>query len=208
MKKLLIFTLFLITLNFFSCEEKVEKVKIDVNGEIFSFELADTPEERAQGLMFRKTLESESGMLFVFSREKFLHFYMKNTLVPLDIAYIDAGFNVIDILSMDPLDESTVSSSGKVRYALEVNRGFFDVPESVGVKEFESKVSDSLNAGDMDLFMECYELDFFKKNYKLKEGVTAIKKKALREIFIKTSLKLRLREGDKVEILTPIAYTY
>jgi len=71
-------------------------------------------------------------MLFVYSYMTIMDFYMKNTLIPLDIAFIDGGFKIVDIQSMNPLDETTVRSKKRCMYALEVNRGFF---ERIGVKE-------------------------------------------------------------------------
>ena len=115
---LLIFTLF-------SCESKKRYVKAKINNKIYTFELAITDKEREKGLMFRKSLSKDSGMLFVYSAMGYLSFYMKNTLIPLDIAFIDYNYNIIDIQSMEPLDETPIMSKAEAMYALEVNRGFF-----------------------------------------------------------------------------------
>jgi len=89
-------------------------------------ELALDESERQRGLMYRKSLEKNTGMLFVFSREQYLNFWMKNTYVPLSIAYIDSGGTIGDIQDMAPLDTSvTYPSKSPARYALEVNRGWF-----------------------------------------------------------------------------------
>lgn len=88
--------------------------------------LAKTPEERALGLMFRTYLAPDSGMLFVFEKEETLRFWMKNTYIPLAIAFIDANGVITDILEMTPLDTITPYTSSKpVRYALEVNADWF-----------------------------------------------------------------------------------
>jgi len=76
--------------------------------------------------MFRKKLEPNSGMLFVYPREMPLRFYMKNTYIPLDIAFIDENGTILNIEPMTPLDETVIASKGLARYALEVNQGFFD----------------------------------------------------------------------------------
>jgi hypothetical protein len=107
-------------------------VKIKMNGKIYQFETAVTSEEKEKGLMFRKSLAKDSGMLFVYQKEEYMSYWMKNTLIPLDIAFIDRDFRITDIHSMKPLDETPVSSKAKAMYALEVNPGFF---QRAGVKE-------------------------------------------------------------------------
>lgn len=89
-------------------------------------ELAVSEAEKQRGLMYRKSLEKNSGMLFIFSREQYLGFWMKNTYIPLSIAYIGETGIIRDIQHMRPLDTSlTYPSKYPVRYALEVNRGWF-----------------------------------------------------------------------------------
>jgi uncharacterized protein len=90
-------------------------------------EIADTRAEQTRGLMERTELAEDAGMLFVFNRGQQAPFTMKNTLIPLSIAFIDAGGRIVDILDMQPLDETTrYSSAEPYRYALEVNQGFFE----------------------------------------------------------------------------------
>lgn len=115
-----------------NCGSDKKYVKAKINKKIYKFELALTEDEKGLGLMFRKKLDPNGGMLFVYSYMTIMDFYMKNTLIPLDIAFIDGDFKIIDIQSMNPLDETTVRSKKRCMYALEVNRGFFD---KVGVKE-------------------------------------------------------------------------
>lgn len=89
-------------------------------------EIADSPVERETGLMFRELLDESDGMLFVFEREIKLNFWMKNTLIPLDIAYIDKNGVINEIYHMKPLDVSVTYNSIKpAMYALEVNSGWF-----------------------------------------------------------------------------------
>src|ERR671910_378905 len=97
-------------------------------------EIADGPFEQQRGLMYRTSLGEDRGMLFVYRREQPLSFWMKNTRIPLSIAYIDSEGRITDILDMKPLDDKPPHyvSSEPVRYALEVNQGFF---ERKGVKK-------------------------------------------------------------------------
>ena len=89
-------------------------------------EIADTNQSRTEGLMFRKHLPQHSGMLFIFDQSSKLNFWMKNTYLPLSIAYIDKKGFIKEIYKMKPLDISiTYPSIHKVKYALEVNKGWF-----------------------------------------------------------------------------------
>lgn len=98
-----------------------EEVKIKV-------EIADDPEEQAKGLMNRERLGDDRGMLFVFPDEQIRSFWMKNTLIPLSIAYIDSEGRIIDLQEMKALDDEPPHyvSAKPAQYALEVNQGFFD----------------------------------------------------------------------------------
>jgi uncharacterized membrane protein (UPF0127 family) len=98
--------------------KKVE-VRVEIANDLF---------ERERGLMDRTALGEDRGMLFVFRREQPLSFWMKDTTLPLSIAYIDSKGRITDILDMKPLDDQPPHyvSSEPVQYALEVNQGFFD----------------------------------------------------------------------------------
>jgi uncharacterized protein len=89
-------------------------------------QIADTPEERQTGLMGRSALAEDAGMLFVYDREQVLSFWMKDTLIPLSIAYLDVEGRIVDIQDMQPLDETSHPSAEPAQYALEVNQGFFE----------------------------------------------------------------------------------
>ncbi|HWS81060.1 MAG TPA: DUF192 domain-containing protein [Rubrobacter sp.] len=91
-------------------------------------EVADDVAEQAKGLMDRTTLGENRGMLFVFPEERELSFWMKNTLIPLSIAFIDSESRIIDIQDMKPLDDEPPHyvSAEPAQYTLEVNRGFFE----------------------------------------------------------------------------------
>jgi uncharacterized protein len=88
-------------------------------------EIADEETEQKRGLMERTALAEDAGMLFVFPGERPLSFWMKDTLIPLSIAYIDGDGGIVDIQDMQPLDESPHPSAAPAQYALEVNQGFF-----------------------------------------------------------------------------------
>ncbi|MBQ1998487.1 MAG: DUF192 domain-containing protein [Spirochaetales bacterium] len=110
---------------FISCQNET-KAKIMINEKTYTVEVANTQEKRSKGLMFRKHLPENTGMLFVFSYEDYRYFYMKNTLIPLDIAFFDSQMKIVSIKQMEPLDETTVPSDKKAMYALEMNKGFFE----------------------------------------------------------------------------------
>jgi uncharacterized membrane protein (UPF0127 family) len=102
---------------------------IVIGGERFSVEVADTPEERSVGLMYRTELCESCGMLFIFEHEDKYGFWMKNTLIPLDMVFIDSEFTVVDILRAEPCMEDPCPGykpMGKALYVLEVNKGTFD----------------------------------------------------------------------------------
>jgi uncharacterized membrane protein (UPF0127 family) len=89
-------------------------------------EIASTPEEISRGLMHRGHLDQNSGMLFAFPESKPQSFWMRNTKIPLSIAFLDDRGSIFDIKDMNPHDETAVQSSGPAKYALEVNRGWFE----------------------------------------------------------------------------------
>jgi uncharacterized membrane protein (UPF0127 family) len=88
-------------------------------------EVADTPEERSRGLMNRESLPEGAGMLFTWPEDSSSGFWMKDTLIPLSVAFIDADGRIIDIQDMEPRDETLHYSPQPFRFAVEVNRGWF-----------------------------------------------------------------------------------
>ena len=88
-------------------------------------EIAKTPEQVSRGLMFRKSLDKDSGMLFVFDQPKPLSFWGMNTFMPLDIAFIDESGVIQDIKRIKEHDLTSVKSSCPCKYALEVEDGWF-----------------------------------------------------------------------------------
>jgi len=100
--------------------------KICFNKECITLEIAKTIKERENGLMFRKELENNSGMLFIFDKQKNHSFWMKNTLIPLDLIGLDKNFIITDIVEnfqpcdKDPCDTKIIKNS---LYVLEINAG-------------------------------------------------------------------------------------
>jgi uncharacterized membrane protein (UPF0127 family) len=100
-------------------------VQLKIKGHAVSAEVAATEETRTTGLMYRFSLKPDSGMLFVFGNPQPLAFWMKNTYVPLSIAFIDADGRIVNIEDMAPQTERTHSSRGLAMYALEMRKGWF-----------------------------------------------------------------------------------
>lgn len=91
-----------------------------------SIEVADTPEERAVGLMNRESMPEDSGMLFDFQEEVQAAFWMKNTLLPLSIAFIDKSGVIVHIEDMEPQTEDLHYSPSLYRYAIEAKQGWYE----------------------------------------------------------------------------------
>lgn len=90
-------------------------------------ELAETPEEQAQGLMYRRTLPDRGGMLFVDPAESMRSFWMKNTALSLDILFVDAEGHIVNIAKKTtPFSEEHIESTGPAQYVVEVRAGFTD----------------------------------------------------------------------------------
>ena len=106
-------------------ENKIAKVCVKQN--CFNIEIADTPEKREIGLMNREFLTLNSGMLFVFEKEGIYNFWMKNTLIPLDMIWIDGNNKIIFIKeNAQPCKTKQCESFGsdkKAKYVLEINGG-------------------------------------------------------------------------------------
>jgi len=88
-------------------------------------EIATAPEQRSLGLMNRFSLKPDHGMLFVFERNETLSFWMKNTYIPLSIAFIAPDGHIVNIEDMKPQTEETHWSRGPAMYALEMKKGWF-----------------------------------------------------------------------------------
>ncbi len=89
-------------------------------------EVAATAPERERGLMYREAVPDGTGMLFVFEDNRERAFWMANTYVPLDVAYMDPGYRIVDIVPMEPMVTETYPSSAPAMFALEVRQGWFE----------------------------------------------------------------------------------
>ncbi|WP_038363649.1 DUF192 domain-containing protein [Borrelia persica] len=119
-----------------SCVSHVYDREIIVKDTKFFVKLAIDDVTRAKGYMGTKHINENNGMLFIFDREKNLSFWMKNTPVPLEIAYINAAGIIKEIYSLIPFSERRVNSKYKVKYALEVPKGTFS--------KFKIKIGDKI----------------------------------------------------------------
>ncbi|MFC1575158.1 DUF192 domain-containing protein [Gemmatimonadota bacterium] len=95
-------------------------------------EVARTEEQRQKGLMYRESLPAGRGMLFVFTDSMVRSFWMQNTYIALDIAYIDAGLHIVDIQAMEPQTTDLHPSARPAMFALEVPMGWFEA-KGIGV---------------------------------------------------------------------------
>ena len=100
-------------------------------------EIADNDYETQTGLMYRNSMESNQGMLFIFEDSRPRYFYMKNTHIPLDLIYINENRKIVSTqLNAKPYDETSLPSNANAKYVLEVNAGLFD--------QWNLKVGDSI----------------------------------------------------------------
>jgi uncharacterized membrane protein (UPF0127 family) len=105
---------------------RLKTVELKVGGALMKAELARTADQRERGLMFRKELKEGEGMLFVFEADQRLSFWMKNTSIPLSIAYLASDGTIRQILDLEPHSLEARGSERSVRYALEAPRGWFE----------------------------------------------------------------------------------
>ena len=119
-----------------SCAQNYDQVLID-NGKgsiIINVQIADDNKERTQGLMFIEKLDENDGMLFIFEKEEGRAFWMKNTLIPLDMIFINDELQIVDIKNAVPCKQdpcALYSSKKSAKYVLEVNSGFAERNEVV-----------------------------------------------------------------------------
>lgn len=99
--------------------------KLSAGIHVIQAEVASTMATRSQGLMQRTSMAQGAGMLFVFDQSASHCMWMKNTLISLSVAFIDERGEIVNIADMQPLDEATHCASRPVRYALEMNQGWF-----------------------------------------------------------------------------------
>ena len=108
-----------------AANEVLPTIPLSINGHKIVAEVAATPERRSLGLMNRFSLQPDHGMVFVFEAPQPLGFWMKNTYIPLSIAFADADGRIVNIEDMKPQTEETHWSRGPALYALEMKKGWF-----------------------------------------------------------------------------------
>jgi hypothetical protein len=120
---------FAVSLTGFSCKPSLKSdmpvVPLKVDGHEVWAEVANKEATRSSGLMFRRELDWDNGMLFVFKDSATRAFWMKNTMIPLSIAFMDEKGTILNISEMSPQDLTSIWSNGPARYALEMNAGWF-----------------------------------------------------------------------------------
>jgi hypothetical protein len=100
-------------------------VQLSAGMHLIRAEVAGDMGSRSRGLMFRKSLAPNAGMVFIFEDASLHCMWMKNTLIPLSVAFLDEGGTIINIEDMAPQTEDTHCASKPARYALEMDRGWF-----------------------------------------------------------------------------------
>lgn len=119
-------------------ELKIVRASNDSILKTIDIEIADNNYERETGLMYRNTMQKNQGMLFIFDNEQYLAFYMKNTIIPLDILYINANNTIVDIYkSTTPYSNEALPSKSIAKYVLELNAGLAD--------EWQIEIGDSIS---------------------------------------------------------------
>ena len=111
---------------------KLATVQVRLGNKDFQLEVADNPDTRAYGLMNRRSMPADHGMIFVFPSEERVSFWMRNTYIPLDVVFVNVQRQVVAIKQGRPLDDRNgISSGAPVTYVIELNRG---AAETAGLK--------------------------------------------------------------------------
>lgn len=108
-----------------------DRFAIKIGVRTVQMQVALLPAETQRGLMHRKSMGRDEGMIFVFDRPQQMSFWMRNTEIPLDIGYLDSAGELKEIYPMYPHDERPVASRGRMQFALEMNQGWY---REAGVK--------------------------------------------------------------------------
>ena len=105
--------------------QQLPAIRLSTGMHVLQVQVAQTPEQQATGLMFRKTMGTNEGMLFIFDEPRQQCFWMKNTLLPLSVAFLDDAGTVVNIEDMKPQTLDSHCSAKPVRFVLEMNQGWF-----------------------------------------------------------------------------------
>jgi uncharacterized membrane protein (UPF0127 family) len=128
--KRIAFIVFLLSISI-AHSQSLLRIPLYINGKEILVEVAKTPEEMAHGLMGRRDLGKDEGMLFIFETEDYHGFWMKDTLLPLSIAFIDKDCRIVKITDMKPRTLESHTPPRPILYALEMKQGWFS---SHGIK--------------------------------------------------------------------------
>ena len=114
--------IFLLFLSFSVISEE----KISIESLFSKIEVVSNSQERKLGLMYRENLPFDNAMFFIWEYKKRQCMWMRNTYIPLNVAYLDSSGKILEIYDMVPLSDESVCSKKRVRYALEVNLNWFE----------------------------------------------------------------------------------
>jgi hypothetical protein len=156
-----------------------------------NIEIPSNPTDFNLGLMFRESLDQNSGMLFVFEETGQKSFHMKDTKIPLDIAFIEENGTIESIKELLPLSVIPISSDGQVLYALEVNRGWF--------KENNIEVGDNIFESDLAARKKELRLRQIDQQKKWRPNTTSIQRAREKEQ-MKKEIKQELSQQESVTI--------
>ncbi len=113
---------------FFFYQPKLKTIEVKINDQVFTFEVATTPAQKSRGLMHRQNLCSTCGMLFIFNSTGTYPFWMKDTLIPLDIIWLDKDGMVVDLKTGQPQDVTLLTNQKPAKFVIETN------PHATGLK--------------------------------------------------------------------------
>ena len=105
---------------------QLPRVTLQAGMHLIQAQVASTPQERSVGLMFRKEMPTNEGMLFIFEQPSEQCFWMKNTLLPLTAAFVADDGTIVNLVDMKPQSLDSHCSTKPVRYVLEMHKGWFD----------------------------------------------------------------------------------
>lgn len=103
----------------------LQQIDLEIGDRTLRVDVARTDPERQHGLMWRRDLGADEGMLFAWPQAKLQSFWMANTPLPLSIAFVDSSGRIVQIEDMQPFDRSSIPSDGAVPFAIEVHQGWF-----------------------------------------------------------------------------------
>ena len=108
-----------------SADAGARTAQVKIGKHPLKVEVVANDEQRARGLMFREKMGRNEGMLFVFDEPAYQSMWMKNTLIPLSVAFLDSNGVILNIRDMQPQALDTHTSAGPALYAIETNKGWF-----------------------------------------------------------------------------------